>query len=278
MNYHQKPGLSRSDLHGLYYNPGRWQMEKTGQLPPRMPSEAMSLGSQLDAMMTGGKGPDPLPANAVVLDDVANFRTNKAKEKRDAILAERPDAVVLSKPQADRMRAEGYEAMQRLESMAASLMACTQAWKLFKDPLEKQPELYWSEHIPELDYLGSYKAMPDLRSAQDVYTDLKTSNGLGERNFRRKTVDHWYHVQAEMTIAGHYRKYGRTATFLDVCVCTEAPYEVEIWEYDSAWLERAYEARVRATAVFKECSTYDRWSLAGYGEPKLLTNPPTWSY
>ena len=107
--------------------------------------------------------------------------------------------------------------------------------------------------------------------------DYKSCADASPEGFARAVVNFGYDMQADW--------YQQVAALLDqplgawcfVAQEKEAPYVVEVYELDSAFLARGRERNVRARQLFAECTASGDWSRGYTGQPYSTLYAPAWA-
>jgi PDDEXK-like domain of unknown function (DUF3799) len=182
-----------------------------------------------------------LGENRVRVLNVTDFRTNKAKEMREAALAEGRIPLKLT----------AYESVRRVVDKLEEFRLRTGAFTQGKP----EQTLIWTEDKEwarcKVDWL------PDEPSA--YLWDLKTTSGLADAGtFGRSQFG--YDMQASFYPRGAECVRGEPPEGMRFCqIETKPPYGIKVFEFTPVAIEDAYHEVAEAIALWKQCRETDTW-------------------
>lgn len=271
--YFAHPALSRSDLLGILNNVELWRARKDGRIPWPGPTPSMVFGSALDMFLAGGKGPDPLPSDAVVIP-AELLAKNGAKSTAAAkeFIAAHPGKQCLTPQEAERLRGEAEQQLQALMACEAQIRAHTMARRLLLDgAMYRQHAMFWVDSQAVLEL----KTLPDIVKLGSAVVDLKTSDDTSPRAFMAASRRYGYDIQAWMGREGWYQTYGDVLRFCFVVVRNKPPYDVEVYEATDAFFEAGEMRARKAMDRFQACRKSGKWRSPMHGKVYEL-EPPAW--
>lgn len=198
--------------------------------------------------------------SAVVVIDAPDWRTNAAKNERDAARAAGQTPLLL----------KDFAAVERMcEAVKGQLGSLAVDPPLFADGKAEQT-LVWTES----DVLC--KARLDwLRDDRAAIDDLKTtSRSANPETFSRTIFSSGYDVQAAWYLRGLQAVTGADAEFRFVVVETAPPYALSVISLGPAALELANAKVDWALAAWQKCLADDSWP--GYAKRVAYATPPAW--
>lgn len=245
--YHADPAVSASHLHAIAKSPYHyWSRYLDPNRKPVEPTTAMRLGSLVHCAVLE---PDELLQRYAV---AADRRTKAGKE------------------QAERMAADGIEAVSELDmalalSMASSVRSHPAAAALLKQGKAEQ-SFWWDDQQTGL----RCKCRPDWYY-QTTVVDLKTTTDASPAGFAKSVATFRYHVQASHYLAGLHG----AERFVFIAVEKTAPYAVAVYELDAAALAAGEQLRQRDMRIIADCQATKEWP--GYGDDCQTLSLPSWA-
>lgn len=119
---------------------------------------------------------------------------------------------------------------------------------------ENEVTHYWTEPHTGIACKCRYD-----RKCLDVIPDLKTSHDSSPRAFADKATSLGYHRQAAWYRSGWKIASGETLPFVFIVVCTEAPYDVGIYELDDDALKLGEQQNESAIRNLASCLKTGDW-------------------
>ena len=190
--------------------------------------------------------------------NVTDFRTNKAREMRDAAIA---DGCIP-------LKADRYEAVSRVVEELARFRLRTGAFTQGK----AEQTLVWREGIEWAR--GKVDWLPDEPEA--YLWDLKTVSGLADtQTWSRSAYNFGYDMQSVYYCRGAECVRGEPPMGMKFCVVeTKPPYGIRVFEFSPAAIEDAYEQVTHAIALWARCRETAIWP--GYSDETEFLDPPPW--
>ena len=245
-DYHADPAVSASHLHAVAKSPYHyWSRYLDPKRTPVEPTAAMRLGSLVHCAVLE---PEELQARY----GVCGPRNTKA-----------------GKEQAERMAADGIEAVTQFDmvlalSMAVSVRVHPAAAALLAHGKAEQ-SFWWDDRQTGL----RCKCRPDWYSGSTI-VDLKTTTDASPAGFARSVAAYRYHVQAQHYLSGTFAE-----RFVFVAVEKIYPYAVGVYELDAAAMEHGEALRRRNLATIADCKAINEWP--GYGAGIQPLSLPSWA-
>lgn len=272
--YFAHPALSRSDLLGILNNVEMWRAQKDGVIPRPGPTPSMVFGSALDFYLAGGKGPDPLPENAVVIpSDLLAKNGAKSTSAAKKFIAAHPDKQCLTPQEAERLRGEADAQLEALAACEAQIMAHAMARRLLLDgdPV-RQAALYWDD----LETGQELKSLPDAVQPGTAIVDLKTADDTSHRAFLAAARRYGYDMQAAMGIDGWMACHEEHLPFVFVVVRNVAPHDVVVYGATSKFVECGRMRVAKAIRKFADCELSGVWREPDHGSMRMIKTPAWW--
>lgn len=275
-HYFDLPALGRSDLKDIYNEPKLYNMRKLGLAKPRKQTEAMAFGSALDAWLCDGKGPDPLDGYFVVPHD--SFRTKAAKQrKQDAIEAGYRPEFIITEGGAEKLRCESESQIKRLEACANSIASSPAANKLLLGCQDRKPQtqaiLSWVDEESGV----AVKSMPDRLIPGLAIPDLKCSAETNLQHFLKQSRNFWYPTQAYMMQRGWQEQAGEILPVSFVVVRSVEPFDVEVYQASTSFLNHGQNMFRLAIRRFQECTESGIWESPTSGQVVEAEAPKYWA-
>ena len=248
-DYHADPAISASHLKEAMRSPYHyWARFLDANRKPVEPTAAMRLGSLVH---TAVLEPDELLQRYGVAGD---RRTKAGKEQAERMAAEGIEAV----SESDMALALGMAASVRKHPAAAALLANGKAEQSF----------WWDDLSSGL----RCKCRPDWYHNTTV-VDLKTCQDASPGAFASSVAKFGYHIQAAHYLAGLHG----AERFVFVAVEKDAPYACAVYELDSEAMAVGRDLRDNALDVIATCKAAELWP--GYGDTTVQTlSLPNWAY
>lgn len=256
---HRLHDLKRSPLHCWY---GMNGIEDE-------PTPALMLGSLVNAMLLE---PELVEDQYAVAERCSattgkGTRCNNAGKYRDGVAwfcgvhAEHGEPI----------RVVSQDQFSLAGSCVLSIRSHPAARALVDDRTDTEVSLVWKDE--ETGVLC--KARPDALIRPNVLLDLKTCRDASRRGFERAVFEYGYHTQAAM-----YRM-GLKAVGLDItdaaliCVETEAPHAVAVYQFEDDVMERGEREVRRLLRLWARCMERGEWP--GYADDVQLIGLPGWA-
>lgn len=246
-DYHADPAVSASHLHAVAKSPYHyWSRYLDPKRSVPEPTAAMRLGSLAHCAVLE-------PEDLLQRYGVCGPRNTKA-----------------GKEQAERMAADGIEAVTQSDmalalSMAASVRVHPAAAALLAHGKAEQ-SFWWDDATTGL----RCKCRPDWYDGSTV-VDLKTTTDASPAGFARSVATFRYHVQASHYLAGLHG----AERFVFIAVEKTVPYAVAVYELDAAALAAGDELRQHDMRVIADCQATKEWP--GYGDHCQALSLPSWA-
>lgn len=198
---------------------------------------------------------------SVVVVDAPDWRTNAAKDERDAARAAGQTPLLL----------KDFAAVERMcEAVKAQLGALAVTPPLFTDGKPEQT-LVWDE-----DGVGCKARLDWLRDDRAAIDDLKTTTrSANPETFSRTIFSTGYEVQAAWYLRGLKAVTGADAEFRFVVAETSPPYAVSVLSLAPSALELANAKVDWALATWRRCLEQDNWPA--YPTRVAYAEPPGWA-
>lgn len=240
--------LGKSPLHAWSEHP------KLGGVIGR-DTDATDTGTILHSLILEGD------ASGIAVLDVDDFRTNAAKEQRDAA---RANGLIP-------MKRKDWEPVERMaETISARIRAHSASPALFTDGAPEQV-LVWQE-----DGVTCRSRLDWLRHDHTGIDDLKTTrSSVHPLALARTVFNSGYDVQAAFYLRGLKALTGKTAEFRFVFVETEAPHAITVVNLSPAALALADEKVEHAITTWRECLRTGDWP--GYPSRVATLDAPAWA-
>jgi hypothetical protein len=248
------PSLNNTTIRNILVSPAHaWAAHpRLGAAPDAEwdSTDAQDLGHVAHAMFLLGE-------NKVRVLNVENFKTNKARDMRDAAIAEGRIPLKLS----------SYENVRRVVDKLEAFRLRTGAFTLGKP----EQTLIWTEDKEwgrcKVDWL------PDEPSA--YLWDLKTTTGLANAaTFGRSPFG--YDTQAVWYCRGAECVRGEPPEGMRFCVIeTKPPYGIKVFEFTPAAIGDAQEEVHEALQLWKRCRETDTWPT--YPDDVEWIDLPPWT-
>ena len=275
-DYFEMSAMGRSDLREIDEDPALYDLRRRGLAKPRPITEAMAFGSALAAYLTTGKGPDPLKGYRVVEFD--SFRSNAAKEERKFLIENLgvDESMVITTTKAAALRGESKQQADRLEECVRQIRDTEEANKLIlgcidRDPVY-QPILAWEDESG-----ADLKSLPDRVIPGLAIVDLKTTAKPNSvESFMKQSRDMWYSTQAHMMQKGWQVHDGELLPVIFVIVRSVEPFNVEIIQVDSDYLNHGERRMRRAIEWHAECRRSGKWVSRTHNQITPAKTPSYW--
>lgn len=223
----------------------------------RETTKALDFGSAAHALVLGD-GP------AIVEIDADSYRTNAAKEQRDA--AHAAGKIPLLPHEVTEVRA--MEKALRNHPLAAALLAAGQPerslfWPDAETGVRRRARLDWHRE--------------ESRSRRVIVPDYKTAASAEPRAFGRAVHTHGYHCQAAwyLDAVQGLGLAGPDAAFVFIVQEKTAPYVVTVCELDADALELGRALNRRAIEIYQRCMEAGQWP--GYALDVVRISLPPWA-
>lgn len=252
-DYHAVPACSQTFLKKLSSHSPKHAMCAMG----KESTASMAFGSAAHTMILE---PGEFCNRYVVLPEL-DLRTKAGKAERDAILADNPGKMTLSADDHERLKAM-RDAVDKSVA-AVGILSCADA----------EVSLFWDHSrlgVPCKARLDAWNE--DARTI----VDLKTCTDASHRAWMRSMIQYGYDRQAAWYLSGAAAsglEPDMFVRFVFLCVETEAPYGVALYDMDADYIEAAQALNDDALKDYAECAKSGQWH--GYpDEIQTLTCPP----
>lgn len=251
--YHNGPGLSKSNLDQIHRSPAHFCAGLERHDPP---TSAMLLGT---AFHTAVLEPERFAAEYIV-EPVFNRRTKDGKAAAEAWAAEHAHQTPIS-----------AEDMQTVQNMRESVMNNPIARRLI-ETTQHETSVY-----SELDGVLC-KCRPDgWNPKEGVIIDLKSAKDASAKEFSRAVAAGRYHVQEAWYRAVIETQTGqRQDAFYFIACEKEPPYAMAIYQLDPITLEDGHRAAMADLETFRRAVETGNWeAYPKYIQPLSL---PRWAF
>jgi hypothetical protein len=197
----------------------------------------------------------------IVAVDAPDWRTNKAKDARDAARAAGHTPLLAF----EFAIVEEMAAQLRRHPIAAALLAVGTA----------EQSMFWIDPVTGVWLRSRLDWLPAATARRTIIPDYKTAADASTATFSRAVAQFGYHQQAAWYLDGHRTLTGSDAAFVFIVQERDAPYLVNVCELDSQALEIGAARNRRAIDLYRECAVTGRWP--GYGDEVNLVSVPRWA-
>lgn len=235
------------------YSPAQFDYER--KHPPE-PTHAFDVGHAAHKMVLG-IGPQ------IVAVDAENWRTNAAKEQREAIRANGGVPLLL----------EDYHTVI---AMADALRAHPVAGALFRDADGiAEASLFWKDDPSGVIRRSRLDWLPNPGRRRTIIADYKTALSAHPEKFAKAAMDYGYHQQTAWYLdAATALKIADDPAFVYVAQEKTPPYLVSVIELDVMAVRIGRMLNRRAIDLYAHCTKTGRWP--GYSEDVELVSLPGW--
>lgn len=264
-DYHRKLRCNRADL----FSPDSWlsksvlwELQKCSLYKWRYhPTQKkitpqMQWGSLVDCLTTTPE----LAQTELAFCEFDSFRTNAAKEWRDAAIAA---GKIIVTPET---LTEGRKAAEML------LKTCRESAEIFA---ASKSQVILCAKIRGMNVKGLVDLAPE---GADFLADLKTTANFSRKGFDSTIADFGYHVQAGLYLVMWNAMFpnDQRKRFKLVWQDSEPPYEVAIGWIDQSDIDDGYKLAMRHIRRLAEAAKENYWPMAFAGE-ELQHTRPTWA-
>lgn len=173
--YHRHPAISRSKLMDYSRSPYIYQYKHVLGLSQKEPTQAMIEGSLVHTLCLE---PENFEKEYRILS-YDSYRTEAAKEEKQAILADNPDVTVITMGEYNKAKNIADNLMQNVDGIF--------------DGAYIESSLFWTDPITGLQC----KSRPDAYKGSFVI-DLKTTSQFDYHHFQKECLNFGYFMQAGM--------------------------------------------------------------------------------
>lgn len=253
--YHQRPGISHSQLEVFIDDPGTYYRRfVTKEEPKPKPTAAMEFGSSAHQWLLEDGG------NIVEIPPDALSTTGRRQGHAWKLFEAQNPGKLLRK-------SHELEPLKRIED---NIHAHPQAAKLFDGAQKFEYAIEWTDQ--ETGILC--RCLIDL--LMKVICDLKTARSTKAREFANDAYRLGYHRQASWYTDGIEAMYEKRLPFVFCAVKSDVPYTVECFELSADFLELGALQNREALNRIAECEATGKWEAPGFG--KIVTiAPPGWT-
>ena len=195
-----------------------------------------------------------------ILEPKFDKRTTIGKEAHAAWLQEHGSKEVLS-----------VEAWAMLPAMVAGVMRNRYARSAIEGSGSIEEPVEWTDDVSGL----RLKCKPDIRLANGLIIDVKTTNDIDPEAWSRTVATFGYHRQAALYLDGCWQVHQADGPFVHIAVSKEPPHECAVYEVGSESLAigRSENADTLAELMMRRDSGdwSGRWSA-----DVTTVNLPTW--
>ena len=257
--YHAHPALSSTGARRLL-RPGCPALFHWERKHPAPATEAMKLGRAAHREVLG------VGSDIVVSDEWTSYRTDAAREWRDAAEAEGLIPMLASS-----------SAWERVQGMKAALLAHPSYRRLF-DPERGDAEVsaFWTDDETGVECRARFDFLPHRQDGQRlIVADYKKTTDPEPGTFARDAANYGYPMQADWYLRG-VRALGLDPdpAFVFVAQSDKPPYLVSVTYLTSRDLTLAHHRNRIALHTFKACTERDEWP--GYDAVTALPMPAYW--
>lgn len=242
-DYHNGPGLSKSDISRILISPAHYKT-------PKKESKAMVQGS---AFHTAVLEPEEFSSRFMVLPD-GTTRVHK-EGKAMVIQAAQEGKDLISREDAD-----------NIQMMAAAIWVHPQAKEILEGS-EHEISGYWYDSI--YPNLLCKMRIDVLSTGKGILADIKTTEDARSGRFQNLAFNMGYHIQAGWYCEGASLITGVPHNdFYFIVVEREAPYGVNVYKADPELMVHGLREARGAVDTYIKCLEKDEWPCY---PPDLLT-------
>lgn len=254
--YRAHPAISRSELWKLNESPEKFKWYKDH---PEKPTPALLFGQVVHKLLLEPKGFDAEFAVAPEVDK----RTKSGREEYNAFLTANDGKGIVT--------AEMFQAALEMAEKARSEPFVR---KLLNGEHEKP--YFWTDEVTQEDCKCRVDCITDI-GGKPYIIDYKTCADASNDAFMRDAIRFGYHVQAAMYSDGVEHNIGTKPTFVFIAQEKTAPYAVNIFQADKAFVQYGVDVYRELMGIYHYCKTNDKWY--GYlGREQIINNLqlPAW--
>lgn len=254
--YNKAPGIRRSLLWEIRRSPAhlKWRMENPPEATP-----ALIFGQALHAAVLT---PEDYGRQFAVMPNV-DLRTKAGREAWDAA-----EAVAQGRTQI------AFDWAEQIAGMVQAVRGNPMAARLLDGPHETS--YFWADTLTgeackcrtdaETD-IGDMHLIVDVKTCQDASTDA----------FMRDALHYGYDVQAAMYTDGYKAVTGREATFVFIAVEKNPPYEVNILQAGTLFMQHGQDRYRHLLGLYHECRQRNQWpGYTGFDGDIASLGLPAW--
>lgn len=248
--YHADMALSKSGLDQFKKSPAHYRAWRDGLTKPES-TPAMEFGSAFHAAVLE---PSKFASEYTVFD--GDRRTKAGREDYERLQA--TGVTVLSK-----------DSMDTIKAMQLAVLAHPTARKILGWDIRTEVSVFdlWND----IRVKGRIDILPEGEYAH-VLCDLKTTSDASPAGFAKTAAQLRYHVQA----AWYLRFFSARLKFIFIAIEKVAPYEVGVYELDTAAIAAGEAEIERQLDMFKSCQDFDSWP--GYSTQLQTLSLPSWAF
>ena len=226
--YHTANGLSKSGMTKLLKSPAHYKAFLNEE---KQATKAMQIGT---ATHTAILEPHIYNSTVAIRPVGLDGRTKEGKQWA----VENEGKIQLTQEEA-----------QDIQGMAKAVFD----HQIYKSEIQGRSQKIEASIFEELESGVVLKARPDLWIEGTLF-DIKTTEDASEGSFTKTCANLMYHLQA-----AHYLKMADAQRFVFIAVERHAPYAVNVFELDPAWITLGNTLREKAIQILHECQVLDHW-------------------
>jgi len=248
-DYHQGPGLSKTDLGLLLRSPAHYKGREE-----RKETAALILGSAVHMAVFQ---PEEFDKKYAVKPEGMSFATKKGKDWR----ALHDDKIILAFE--DAKVCENIKLAVRLHPIASNLLSDGEA----------EVSGYWYD--PEAPEILCKLRADWINKSKGIILDFKTCQDAREHVFKRDAYNLGYHMQAAWYLYGVSQITRREhRDFYFIAVEKNSPYAVAVYKASDEMTTEGLKDCAKALGIYKRCVAGDNWP--GYPEEITDLGLPGW--
>lgn len=236
--YRAHPAISRSELWRLNESPEKFKWYKDH---PEKPTPALLFGQVVHKLLLE---PDGFEGEFAVLPDI-DRRTKAGKDEYNAFLDANDGKGVVT-----------LEMFQTAQSMAQKALQEPFVAKLLKGEHEKP--YFWTDEVTQENCKCRVDCITDI-GGKPYIIDYKTCTDASNDSFMRDAIRFGYHVQSAMYSDGVEHNIGIKPTFVFIAQEKTAPYAVNIFQADEAFVEYGRDTFRELMGIYHFCQQNDLW-------------------
>ena len=254
--YRKHPAISRSELWKLNESPEKFKWYKDH---PEKPTPALLFGQVVHKLLLE---PDGFETEFAVLPEV-DRRTKSGKDEYNAFLEENNGKGIVT-----------LEMFQTAWEMAEKAKQEPFVAKLLKGEHEKP--YFWTDEVTGENCKCRVDCLTDI-GGKPYIIDYKTCSDASNDSFMRDAIKYGYHVQSAMYSDGVEHNIGTKPTFVFIAQEKTAPYALNIFQADEAFVQYGMDVYRELMGVYHYCRTTG--NFYGYLGRQQIINElqlPTW--
>lgn len=232
--YRAHPAISRSELWKLNESPEKFRWFKDH---PEKPTPALLFGQVVHKLLLE---PDGFESEFAVMPEV-DRRTKAGREQYNAFMEANDGKGIIT-----------LEMFRVAWEMAEKAKQEPFVAKLLKGEHEKP--FFWTDEVTQEDCKCRVDCITDI-GGKPYVIDYKTCTDASNDAFMRDAIRFGYHVQAAMYSDGVEHNIGTKPTFVFIAQEKTAPYALNIFQADEAFVQYGEDLFRELMGVYHYCRT-----------------------